>query len=595
MVSGPLGICRQARDHGLVIPWGAAPDLGLILAAGPDCVDFLHARLTSDVHALAPGQGQLSAKLTGRGELVGYFSLHRLPDLGQPFPSFFLLAPRGDLECLLEDLVSTRITEDVLLEDVSRQFEGMLVQGPGTAAYVDRVLEIPAPDDQPEYSIRVPERGSSKDLPADLLVLSRSFTGDPGRIFLWGSGSSDDGFPEKLLNMAREDGLATPGVSKSDHTAWRWLTVEAGWPALGRDIDPSKVVLPKTGLEQYVASTTKGCYPGQEVVARIRTYGSVPTAMRGLVFTAGDDSTLGDIPEPGQDLRVDEKKIGSWGTCAWSVTRDRPISLVFLDREHRTPGTLLEVETEGRTREAEVVLLPFFQAADQHEKARHLYDRAVHLFSGGDDDGAVTLLEEALRRDPGLKEAFEALGVILGRTERYHQAIEIFRRLEEVAPNEPMVHTNLSLYYMKIGDKEEAERQKAQATLKRFADAGDPLQARAMEEASAAALRDDANRRITMFTEVLEIDQEDPLALMGMGKALADLHQYDRADEFLGRARRAQKDNSSLYVAHGKVLEALGRPADAAEVYRQGVAVASRRGDLMPLKDMEHRLLLLQA
>ena len=60
------------------------------------------------------------------------------------------------------------------------------------------------------------------------------------------------------------------------------------------------------------------------------------------------------------------------------------------------------------------------------------------------------------------------------------------------------------------------------------------------------------------------------------------------------RARRAQKDNSALYAAHGKVLETLGRPADAAEVYRQGVAVASRRGDLMPLKDMEHRLLLLQ-
>ena len=97
-----------------------------------------------------------------------------------------------------------------------------------------------------------------------------------------------------------------------------------------------------------------------------------------------------------------------------------------------------------------------------------------------------------------------------------------------------------------------------------------------------------------MFTEVLEIDREDPLALMGMGNAWADLQQYERADDFLGRARGAQKDNSALFAAHGKVLEALGRPSEAAEVYRQGVAVASRRGDLMPLKDMEHRLLLLQ-
>jgi len=595
MSSGPREICQLARERGLAARWDAAPDLGLVLAAGPDCADFLQARLTSDVHALASGQGQLSAKLTGRGELVGYFSLHRLPDLGQPFPSFFLLASRGDLACLLEDLLSTRITEDVLLEDVTTQFDGIVVQGPDSPAFVDNILAIPSPGDQPEYSVRVPAPGFSKDLPSDLLVFSRSFTGDPGRILLWGAGPSGDGVAEKLLVTAGDEGLATIGGGITDRSAWQWLTVEAGWPVLGRDIEPSKMVLPKTGLEQHVASATKGCYPGQEVVARIRTYGSVPTAMRGLVFADGDESSLLDFPEPGHDLQMGDNKIGTWGTCAWSVTRDRPIALVFLDRDHRTPGRLLNVGLGSRIVEAEVVMLPFFQAADKSEKARHMHDRAVRLFSGGNDDGAVTLLEEALRLDPGLQDAFEALGVILGRTERYHQAIEIFRRLEEVAPAEPMVHTNLSLYYMKIGDKEEAERQKAQATLKRFSDADDPLQAKAMEEASATALRDDANRRIAMFSEVLELDQEDALALMGMGKALADLQEYDRADDFLGRARNAQKDNSSLYATHGKVLEALGRPVDAAEVYRQGVAVASRRGDLMPLKDMEHRLLLLQA
>ncbi len=598
MFSGPLEICRLARERGLAVRWDAAPGLGLILAAGPDCADFLHARLTSDVKALAPGQGQLSAKLTGRGELVGYFSLHRLPDLGQPFPSYFLLAARDDLAGLLEDLESTRITEDVLLEDVSTQFDAFVLQGPGSAAYVDRVLEIQTSDDLPEFSVRAPaprsSSQSSQEVPADILVLSRSFTGDPGRLLLWGAGSSGSCFLERLLSVAKEEGLAVLGASMADRTAWRWLTVEAGWPVLGRDIAPARVVLPKTGLEQQVASTTKGCYPGQEVVARIRTYGSVPTAMRGLVFSDPDEASLPDLPEPGQDLRMAGKKIGSWGTGAWSVTRDRQIALVFLDRDHRTLGTLLEVETGAGIREAEVVMLPFFRAADQGEKARHLHNRAIHLFSDGDDDGAVTHLEEALRLDPGLQDAYEALGVILGRTERYHQAIEIFRRLEEVAPYEPMVHTNLSLYYMKIGDKEEAERQKAKATLKRFADAGDPLQARAMQKASEAAARDEAHRKIAMFTEVLEIDREDPLALMGMGNAWADLQQYERADDFLGRARGAQKDNSALFAAHGKVLEALGRPSEAAEVYRQGVAVASRRGDLMPLKDMEHRLLLLQ-
>ena len=107
----------------------------------------------------------------------------------------------------------------------------------------------------------------------------------------------------------------------------------------------------------------------------------------------------------------------------------------------------------------------------------------MQSFSRGQDDAAVGLLAEALRLDPSHAEAYEALGVILGRNERFHEAIDIFKRLEEVAPLEPMVHTNLSLFYMKIGDKEEAERQLAQATEKRFLGMDD---ARTNQEQAAA-------------------------------------------------------------------------------------------------------------
>lgn len=597
MTTDPLGICRLARERGLVSRWDGAPELGLVLAAGPDSVDFLQARLTSDVKALAPGLGQLSAKLTGRGELVGYFSLHRLPDLGQPFPSFFLLAPRSDLVALLADLESTRIGEDVLLEDVSTQFGAVLVQGPDATQFVDQVVGSLGRMEYPEFSLQVPERSRSVTgdfvLPADLLVLSRSFTGDPGRMLLWNAGSSGDDFADYLVGVGKKEGLAVLDAKPDSRTAWRWLTVEAGWPASGREVQPGKVVLPKTGLEQQVVSSTKGCFPGQEVVARIRTYGSVPTALRGLVFQDGDISLLADLPKPGDELFVTGIRIGSWGTAAWSVNLDRCVSLAFIDRDHRTPGTRLKVDTGIGPVTAEVVLLPFFRAQDDGDKARHLHEQAINLFSRGGDEEAVVLLEEALRLDPELHDAYEALGVILGRTERYIQAIEIFRRLEEVAPNEPMVHTNLSLFYMKIGDKDEAERQKAQATLKRFAGAGDPLEARVLAEAAAAGRREEAQRKIGMFSAVLEFDPEDPLALMGMGNALTDLQQYGRAADCLANALRLQEDNSALYAALGKVLETLERVEEAAEIYRRGVEVASRRGDLMPLKDMEHRLLML--
>ena len=91
----------------------------------------------------------------------------------------------------------------------------------------------------------------------------------------------------------------------------------------------------------------------------------------------------------------------------------------------------------------------------------------------------------------------------------------------------------------------------------------------------------------------------DPVRYIGnassgrMGKALAELGDLDRAEDHLRRALMVQRDNSTLFAAYGKVLEALDRTTEAARAYRQGVEVASRRGDLMPLKDMQHRLMML--
>jgi tetratricopeptide (TPR) repeat protein len=154
-----------------------------------------------------------------------------------------------------------------------------------------------------------------------------------------------------------------------------------------------------------------------------------------------------------------------------------------------------------------------------------------------------------------------------------------------------MVHTNLSLYYMKVGDKEEAERQKALGTMKRFGNTA-PAAVDAMEAAERQGRREEAARKQIMFAEVLEIDPDDPLTLMGMGNALIDLDKPEVADDYLARALIAQKDNSALYLSRGKLLQQLGRQDEAAEILQRGIEVASRRGDLMPLREMEHRLAL---
>ena len=571
MTAAALALCRRARGTGAAWDWNGAPALGALLVGGADAGAFLQAQLTSDVAALGSGTGQLSARLDRKGALVAWFSLHRLPEQGQPFPAYLVLLPRAEIPRLADDLGRYVIAEDVLLEDVSAEFDGVVVQGPEAA---DRLAGLD------EFGVRVEAAG---------WTIARSFTGDPGWLRLVPRG--------ERLDVPFPSGGADPDHPEARDLAWHWLRVEAGWPLVGVDLPAGARVLPQTGLEDRVVSTTKGCYLGQEVVARIRTYGSVPQALRGLVFPDLPGDAMPPFPAPGAKLAApDGAKLGTWASGALSVAWERPVALAYLGREQRTPGTRLQVAlADGAAATAEVVLLPFHDATDQGARARRLHERAVHLFSRGDDDRAVALLEEAIALDPGYAEAYEALGVMLGRRERFAEAIDVFRRLEEIAPEEPMVHTNLSLFYMKIGDKDEAERQKAQATMKRFAGLDGEREAAAHAAEEAGARRADAERKLAMFAEVLEIDPDDPLALMGMGNALVALDRLEEAEPHLARACAVQKDNSAAYAAHGKVLERLGRADAARRVFAAGVAVASRKGDLMPLREMEHRLLVLEA
>ena len=159
-----------------------------------------------------------------------------------------------------------------------------------------------------------------------------------------------------------------------------------------------------------------------------------------------------------------------------------------------------------------------------------------------------------------------------------------------------MVNTNLSLYFMKIGDKESAEAEAARAMQKDMAGkTGRSVDSETLDRVMAEQQEADARRKKEMFGQVLEIDPEDPVALFGMGNAAAALREWESAISAYARAIAAEAENSALYLAQGKALEQVGRGAEAEAAYRAGMEVASRKGDLMPLKEMEHRVLLLTA
>src|SRR5437763_380268 len=122
---------RQARETGLLAV--LAGELGALDVAGSDAREFLHSQLTNEVHALQPGQGNLSARVTRTGTLVRYFSLHLLPSSPSPSQApagksglkgehFLLVLERDGIASLRADLEKYAIAEDVAFEDVSDYF-----------------------------------------------------------------------------------------------------------------------------------------------------------------------------------------------------------------------------------------------------------------------------------------------------------------------------------------------------------------------------------------------------------------------------------------------------------------------------------------
>ena len=130
--------------------------------------------------------------------------------------------------------------------------------------------------------------------------------------------------------------------------------IEAGIPRFGLDMDETNLA-PETGIEERAISYSKGCYIGQEVIARIRTYGQVAKALRGLQFA---DSTK-VLPKRGDQLYQDDKEIGYITSVTFSPAVKSNLALAYVRREHNAIGTELLVRTASGDRAARIVPLPF--------------------------------------------------------------------------------------------------------------------------------------------------------------------------------------------------------------------------------------------
>jgi folate-binding protein YgfZ len=289
---------------------------GKLALTGPEAKEFLQGQVSNDIEGLEPGRGCYAAFLTHKGKMLGDM---RVLDAGD---ELLLDCERVALQELFNMIRRFKLGRAVELH--KRTLESALVSLIGPAA-----RQVAGADDLPEaeHAHRAGELGGA---PVRLIVT------DLGIDVLCAAGDRD------RVTAALVGARAVP----APESAAEIRRVEMGRPRYGLDLDTG-VIPQEAGLNERAVSFTKGCYVGQETVARLHYRGKPNRHLRGLRLSG--PAATGDV------LHAGEREVGRLGSVVVSPALG-PIALALVRRE-AAPGDVLAVGPGDVS--AEIVALPF--------------------------------------------------------------------------------------------------------------------------------------------------------------------------------------------------------------------------------------------
>jgi len=309
---------------------------GKLRLSGPDRVRFLNGMVTNDVKKLQAGEGLYAALLNAHGKVLADLDIYALEE------SFLLDYSPARRETVQEVLTKHIIADDVEVQDVTETYGLLSIQGPQAGRLLQAAFGAPPFPTEEFQHIECSIVGTPVRL-----IRKTWYTGEEGYELLvpWDQ-------LEKTWVAVWEKGQAF-GLQAVGETAFEILRVEMGVPKYGIDMDESTLAL-EAPLERAI-SLTKGCYVGQEYVARITYRGHVNRKLAGL-------QVLEKIVPRRMDRIVMEGKEVGWVTSAvFSPSLNAPIALGYLRREYADPGSQLQVRVDETAVPVEVVSLPFYR------------------------------------------------------------------------------------------------------------------------------------------------------------------------------------------------------------------------------------------
>ena len=310
---------------------------GKLHVTGEDRVTWLQSIISNDILPLQSGNWLYSSFMTHKGKMLSYFRVYRLEeslfveDMGESgavtyetFRKFLLYGTKAKMK------------------NGADTWGIILVSGPKAPLLIQQSLGVDVTDLKPGSFLTHDLNGQSA------LIATTQETGERDVEILMPNDAMDQAW-SRLWEAGEAVALRAIGTAARES-----LRIEAGIPKLGPDLN-ERIVPPEANLEGKAFSLSKGCYPGQEVVARMDTYGTVKRRLVGLVI----DSPENTVPPPDAKVFSEDREVGWVSSAIHSPTLNKTIAFAFPLRDFTAPGTALDVDVNGQRQPSIVQALPF--------------------------------------------------------------------------------------------------------------------------------------------------------------------------------------------------------------------------------------------
>jgi folate-binding protein YgfZ len=326
---GGVAICLADAVAG---SWGAR---GLIQVTGGDASRWLDGMISNDVTTLAPGtarSGCYATVLTPKGRIIADLHVLARED------GYWLETAADAAAGLMAGLDRYIIADDVALSEMTAETARVGIEGRDALGILEAASGVTLDTLAPESWVELELAG----LP--VAVARFGWSGEDA-FQLFAPRGSESGVVDALRAARGGDALFSCSMEALDV-----LRIEAGIPLLGAELDDE--VFPDEARLDEAISRTKGCYTGQEIVARLYSRGAVNHLLVGLCFEGAEP------PPVDTELVLEGRKVGEITSVCTSPSAG-PIGLGYVRRDYAEPGSVLDAGGTG----AEVAPLPIVSPA----------------------------------------------------------------------------------------------------------------------------------------------------------------------------------------------------------------------------------------